>query len=147
MRGKSELNLSPSDQAHAACCWRPTNGGTSPAQHRDGNGVSKGRNKGGTHWQRDGIDDQRDESHRITENRPIGSNPTIATQIKALGLQDPHGRWGQQGTRAGWSHLDMNTVPTHTALLPTGSVMLQTHSRLKRGFRDMQGQHPHHLHL
>lgn len=72
MRGKSELNLSPSDQADAACCWRLTNGGFSPAQHRDGNVVSTGRNKGGTDWQRDGNDDHRDEDpqdHRKETNR------------------------------------------------------------------------------
>lgn len=43
-------------------------------------------------------------------------------------------------------HLNMDTVPTHTAFLPIASVMSQTHSSLKRGFRDMQG-HPYHLHL
>lgn len=86
------MNLSPSDQADAACCWRPTDGGISPAQHRDGNVVSKGRNKVGTDWQRDGSDDHRDEGPQEHRKRPTGSNPTVFTQKAALGLQDPHRR-------------------------------------------------------
>lgn len=79
------MNLSPSDQADAACCWRPTNGGTSPAQHRDGNVVRKGRNKGGQTGRGMAMMTTGMKAHRITENRPIGSNPTISTQKKLLG--------------------------------------------------------------
>lgn len=69
------------------------------------------------------------KAHRITEERPIVSKPTIFTQKKALTTQDLHMRWVQQGTTAGWSkaepHLDINTAFIHTAFLPIGSIMPQ----------------------
>lgn len=130
-------------QPVAGCTDGPANGDTSPAQQRDENVLSKGRKKAGTDQQRDG----KMKAQRITGKTPIGSNPTTFTQQKVLSSRG----WVQQGTRAGWSKAeptpDLNTVFTHTAFLPIASVMPQIHSSLKRGFRDMQGQHPYHLHL
>lgn len=98
MRGKSELNLSPSDEADAACCWRPTNGGTSPAQHRDGNVVNKGRNKGGTDWLRDGNDDHRDESPQKNRKSSFKSNYFYTEEgSQAPGSTQVLGAAGDQG--------------------------------------------------
>lgn len=55
------------------------------------------------------------KAHRITEKRPIASNPTIFTQKKALRLQDPHMRWVQQGTMAGWSKAEPPPGHKHSA--------------------------------